>query len=302
MYEEAAEVDPGPRHPRIRIASIVIPAHNEEEPVSGARSAALTMQAADGEFEIAVVCNGCTDASAQVARAAAPRRGSSRSPRRTSRWPLMLATVWSGRCPRLYLDADIELSTDAARALVASLESTEAVCGDEPGMGTSSFWQSTTITRRYYRAQLRARFPKHLVGQGVVALTWDGRPRCRGIPTTDRRRPVPPIAVVPDEWVIVDSHAVTVRAPRTVKDLLYSQARNSGRQHRISASLRSESLPFRHQVRRSGKSIAFGLARAWRLRVADRNRALQRATTTSVPQRLRLEDDPVKVRSCRAVD
>ena len=221
VYEEAAEVDPdaAPAYP---IASIVIPAHNEEAGI-GRSLAALTMQAADGEFEIAVVCNGCTDASAKVARAAAPSAQVVEIDEANKSLALNVGDSLVGAFPRLYLDADIELSTDAARALVASLRTPKrfaATTGMELELS-----QSTAITRRYYRAQLRAQYPKHLVGQGVIALTEEGRARFEEFPQLIADDLFLQSLFVPDEWVIVDSHAVTVRAPRTVKDLLYSQAR-----------------------------------------------------------------------------
>src|SRR5690242_8367538 len=52
-------------------ASVVIPAHNEEA-VIGPCLATLLGSAEPGEFEVIVACNGCRDATAEIARRWAP--------------------------------------------------------------------------------------------------------------------------------------------------------------------------------------------------------------------------------------
>jgi len=221
MLEESAEVDSAvvPSHP---IASIVIPAHNEEASI-GRCLAALTAGAREGEFEIAVVCNGCTDASAAVARAASPSAQVIETPEANKSLALNLGERLVAAFPRLYVDADIELSTDAARELVACLQQPARLAATT-GLDLE-LSNSTPVIRRYYRAQLRASYPKHLVGQGVIALSAAGRARFHEFPSLIADDLFLQSLFTPDECVIVESHSVTVRTPRTVKDMLYSQAR-----------------------------------------------------------------------------
>lgn len=221
MLEESTKADPVAtlEHP---IASIVIPAHNEEASI-GRCLMALTADAAEGEFEIAVVCNGCTDASADVARATSPSVQVIETPKASKSFALNLGDRLVRAFPRMYLDADIELSTEAARALVACLQlptSLAATTGSDLELS-----DSTSVIRRYYRAQLRAPYPKYLFGQGVIALSETGRARFSEFPPLIADDLFLQSLFTPDECVIVESHHVTIRAPRTVKDMIYSRAR-----------------------------------------------------------------------------
>ena len=204
------------------IASIVIPAHNEEASI-GRCIEALTAGAAKGEFEIAVVCNGCTDASADVARAASPSVQVIETPEANKTLALNLGDQLVGAFPRMYLDADIELSTEAAHEIVARLRQPT---NPRPRPGSTS---SSRSARRSFvvtiAAQLRADYPKHLVGQGVIALSEAGRARFNEFPSLIADDLFLQSLFTPEECVIVESHRVTVRAPRTVKDMLYSQTR-----------------------------------------------------------------------------
>jgi glycosyltransferase involved in cell wall biosynthesis len=208
--------------PSLPIASIVIPAHNEEASI-GRCLEALTATAGHNEFEIAVVCNGCSDASAKVARDACPTAQVVEISEANKSQALNLGDGLVGTFPKMYLDADIELSTEAARALVESLR--------EPALLAATTGQkfelssSTAIIRRYYRAQLRTRYPKHLVGQGVIALSQEGRKRFSQFPPLIADDLFLQSLFKPEEYVVVESHTVTVRAPRTLRDWLYTQAR-----------------------------------------------------------------------------
>lgn len=208
-----------PSHP---IASIVIPAHNEETSI-GRCLDALTARAALDEFEIAVVCNGCSDASAKVARDAYPSAQVVEISEASKSRALNLGDSLVAAFPKLYLDADIELSTEAARALVQSLR--EPACFAATTGQQFELSASTAIIRRYYRAQLRTRYPKHLVGQGVIGLSKAGRERFSEFPPLIADDLFLQSLFKPEEFDVVESHAVTVRAPRNLRDWLYTQAR-----------------------------------------------------------------------------
>jgi glycosyltransferase involved in cell wall biosynthesis len=206
------------------IASIVIPAHDEEASI-GRCLGALTARAGRDEFEIAVVCNGCSDASAKVARDAWPSAQVVEVSEANKSQALNLGDSLVTTFPKMYVDADIELSTEAARALVESLRDPAwlaATTGQRFELASS-----TAIIRRYYRAQLRTRYPKHLVGQGVIALSKEGRERFGEFPPLIADDLFLQSLFKPEEYVVVESHAVTVRAPRTLRDWLYTQTRVS---------------------------------------------------------------------------
>jgi len=101
--------------------SVVIPAHNEQA-VIGRTLNALLDGAAVGEFEVIVVCNGCTDQTAEVVRRQFPqaRLIELLEASKTAALNAGLATA-TGKSV-LLLDADIELPCPSARLLVAALQ------------------------------------------------------------------------------------------------------------------------------------------------------------------------------------
>ena len=100
------------------IASVVIPAHDEQA-VIGRCLRALADGTRDGELDVIVVANGCHDDTAAAAKAEGatvietPVGGKANALR-----------IGDARCtvfPRLYLDADSELTGTAVKAMVAAL-------------------------------------------------------------------------------------------------------------------------------------------------------------------------------------
>ena len=100
-------------------ASIIIPAHNEGAVIDRTLTALDPLVAA-GTAEVIVVPNGCTDDTAERARAHAGVRvvelaeGSKAA-------ALNAGDAHASRWPRLYLDADIEVSPDALAQAVRAL-------------------------------------------------------------------------------------------------------------------------------------------------------------------------------------
>jgi hypothetical protein len=177
--------------------------------------------------EVVVVCNGCTDATADVARSfraiqviELPVGSKPAALRAGDRAVTAL--------PRVYLDADVVLGLDTVQLLLKRLGGgTDGTAGDRPTPpaarppvhydATGSSW----LVRRYYRA--RSRIPAvlgSLWGAGVYALSADGRSRFDEFPDL----------VADDLWVdqlfppgvveILDCPPVTVRAPLVTRDLL----------------------------------------------------------------------------------
>jgi len=133
------------------------------------------MDAEQGEFDIVVVCNGCTDATAEEARTFAGLRVVELEE------PSKVAALREGDrqtdvFPRIYLDGDVELSTQAARDLVEPLRSGVALAAGVPGryalddapLGVQLFYE--------FRQRLPV-FAEGIIGAGVYALSADGRQR-----------------------------------------------------------------------------------------------------------------------------
>src|SRR4051795_10210836 len=103
------------------VASIIVPAHNEAASI-GRCVAALTDGARPGEFEMVVVCNGCTDRTAAEARRFEARGVTVVETDVASKvHALNLGEAAAHAFPRLYVDADVVIDRASVLTIVASL-------------------------------------------------------------------------------------------------------------------------------------------------------------------------------------
>jgi GT2 family glycosyltransferase len=204
-------------------ASIIIPAHNEAAVIDRTLTALDPLVAA-GTAEVIVVPNGCTDDTADRARAHAGVRvvelaeGSKAA-------ALNAGDANATRWPRLYLDADIEAAPEAPAQAV------RALAGDGIHAARPAFrWElqgADPLVRAYYRA--RGRMPSMsgaMWGAGVYGLSEAGHrilgefPRVLGDDLLVER------TFPPGRKYIASGPEVVVRIPRTVRDLIGVIARS----------------------------------------------------------------------------
>jgi len=160
--------------------SVVIPAHNEER-VIGRCLAALTSGAAEDELEVVVVCNGCDDRTASVARAAMPEAIVVELAVASKASALNAGDGRATHFPRVYLDADIELPITALRATARALAAPGILCAaptpifdvdGRPG-----------LVRAYYDVWRQLPYlSEEMVGTGVYGLSGEGRARFGDFP------------------------------------------------------------------------------------------------------------------------
>ena len=176
-----------PRQQRAAIASVVIPAHNEERTI-GRGLARLLNGAPTGTLDVVVVANACTDATADVARASGVH---------------VIETAVAGKAhalnlgdadctvfPRLYLDADVEVDLATVCAMVETL--------DEDGIHACSpvavldLRGTGPVVRRVHRVHEELFGPRRaLAGVGLYAVDEQGHRTVFPIPDV----------VADDEWV-----------------------------------------------------------------------------------------------------
>lgn len=158
------------------MTSVVIAAHNEAA-VIGRCLDALLADAAPGEFDVTVVANGCTD---DTARVAAARPGVRVVELATAGKPAALNAGDDAAVgfPRVYLDADIVLSTSGIRALAAALGGPPADRGPLAAtVGRQLDLAGRPLAVRAYFA-IHGRLPVFrdgLFGRGVIAVSAGGR-------------------------------------------------------------------------------------------------------------------------------
>jgi len=199
------------------IGSIVIPAHNEAAVIRRCLDS-LFAGTGPGELDVVVVCNGCRDDTAAVARSSGHPVRVIELEAASKAAALRAGDEAAVAFPRLYLDADVVLSGEAARRVMQRL-SDGAVAARPPIRYDSS--RSSAAVRSYYRA--RSDVPavlNSLWGAGVYGLSATGRSRFAAYPDVvaddlwlDRQFSL-------DEIEIVDCAPVVVAVPHRTRDLV----------------------------------------------------------------------------------
>lgn len=206
------------------IASVVIPAHNEEA-VIGRCLGALLRDASPGEFRVVVVANGCSDRTADVARAFGDRVVVIDTPTPGKTNALNLGDEAAGDVfPRIYLDGDLVLSTRAARAIVGAV-STPGSLAAAPRFDFDLDGASWSV-RAYYGVW--SRMPYFDTGRiaGAFALSREGRSRFGVFPEVISDDGYVRLHFAPHERRTVDAETVRVVAPRTLNDLVKIKTRS----------------------------------------------------------------------------
>lgn len=201
-----------------KIGSIVIPAHNEAA-VIGRCLGALTVGGAHEAIEVVVVCNGCTDGTAVVARAAGSfvsvvELGESSKMRALTAGDAVAQTY-----PRVYLDADVVLPGPSAVAVLEALARDGALAARAPvHYDTAS---CSPLVRRYHAArELVPGLLDRLWGAGMYGLSAQGRARFGTWPDLVADDLFVDSLFSGDEIEIVDTDPVVVSPPRTARSLL----------------------------------------------------------------------------------
>ena len=163
--------------------SVVIAAH-DEEPVLGRCLDALLDAARPDEIEIVVVCNGCTDRTAEVARGYGERVQVIETPRPSKTAALNLGDARATGYPRFYVDADVTLRLASVRRIADRLGEGDALAAS-PVMQLDLRGASgrSRVLPNLAESSLRAR---GIIGVGVYALSEEGRGRFAAFPDVSR--------------------------------------------------------------------------------------------------------------------
>ncbi|MGE3796045.1 MAG: glycosyltransferase [Dehalococcoidia bacterium] len=204
------------------LASVIIPAHDEERVI--ARTLGALLSGAGGELDVVVVCNGCTDRTADVARAASSLVRVLDIPEASKAAAMRAGNLASAVFPRIHMDADVELTGDDARALVRALEH-PGVLAAAPERDMDMTGVSLPVRWYYDVWQALPQVRSGLFGRGVVAVARAGQERLDSRPALMSDDLVASEAFAPDERKIVRDARVVVRPPRRLDDLVRRRVR-----------------------------------------------------------------------------
>ena len=203
--------------------SVVIPAHNEER-VIGRCLDGFVHSLTEGEAQIIVVPNGCTDSTADVASRYENVRVVTLAVGNKSA-ALNAADDVAVSFPRIYLDADIVLSISAIRALVSALAT------DEPRIAVPTItfivegrpW----VVRKFYEVYEQLPYVRSGLTGGVIGVSGSGRARFGAFPDVTADDLFLQRQFSDTERIILRDHTFGVEVPHTVAGLLNIRVRTA---------------------------------------------------------------------------
>jgi len=198
--------------------SIIIPAHNEEKVIE-ATLKELLVGVDNGSLEVIVVCNGCTDRTAQIVTSLGDSIKCIETATPSKPQSLNIGDFIASGFPRFYLDADVVLTMDAIHKVSQSLKSGKFLAA-APKM-RMDYMNSSWAVQRYYEVWQQLPYVREgIIGTGVYALSEEGRLRFDKFPQI----------IADDEFIraifnykertSVDNCYSLVRAPKNLRDSL----------------------------------------------------------------------------------
>lgn len=203
--------------------SVVIPAHNEQRVI--ARNLALLHAGVEpGTLDVVVVCNGCTDDTAAVARAAVPGVRVLELATPSKAEAVRAGNRVTSVFPRVHLDADVQLSgNDLLRLVRPILE--EGVLATAPRRILPP-GRASLLVRWYYDVwEQLPHVRAGLFGRGAIALSEEGQTRVSALPDAMSDDLVISDAFDPRETRVVEEAEVRVVPPSNIRDLVRRRVR-----------------------------------------------------------------------------
>jgi glycosyltransferase involved in cell wall biosynthesis len=204
--------------------SIIIPAHNEGSVIARGLKQVID-GAAPNEIEVIVVCNGCTDNTASVARSFGPPVKVIVTEISGKTHALNLGDQVATGSTRFYVDADVVIKYEAIQQLANRLKSGDVLAiAPKP---TFELESCSWSVRSYY--EIRSLLPsaqEGIGGSGVYALSEAGRKRLGEFPALIADDGYVRIHFQDNERETLASAHSTVFPPQTLKDLIVTKTRS----------------------------------------------------------------------------
>jgi Glycosyl transferase family 2 len=202
--------------------SVVIPAHDEAR-VIGRTLRLLRSGVESRDLDVVVVCNGCTDDTASIARSV-PDVRVLEIPEASKTAAVRVGNAASTAFPRVHLDADVEISGADVLTLVRAIQDEELLAAAPARVIPLDL--SSWPVRSYYRVwEHLPHVRSGLFGRGVIALSREGQARVDALPPVMSDDLAISDAFSPHECQVVEAASVVVRPPRTMRDLFRRRVR-----------------------------------------------------------------------------
>jgi hypothetical protein len=218
--------------------SLVIPAHNESNVIVRCLRA-VTEGSEPGEVQVVVVCNGCSDDTAERARSFGPGVEVVEIAVASKIAALNAGDAVASRFPRFYVDADVELTVEAIRATADAL--------DDPGVDAAAPRVAFELTARPWAVRgfygIWAQMPylnDEMIGSGVYALSERGRSRFGAFPELTADDQFVMQLFPPGARRSVAGQTFTVHPPTSLRSLVNVRTRAYRGQRELTASGRPE--------------------------------------------------------------
>lgn len=236
------------------VVSVVIPAHNEAATI-GRTLAALRTGVDGGQLDVVVVANGCTDQTADLARAADPHVRVLEIPEPSKVEAVRVGNAAARTFPRVHLDADIELSGEDVLRLVAPLQAGEAIAS-APRRLVPLDGCSWPVRWFYDVWEQLPQVGSGLFGRGVVVVTEEGQRRLDALPRMLGDDLAMSDAFGHRERCVVHQAVAVVHPPRTLRDLLRRRIRI------VTGNHQADSAQLRHASSRTTPRTLIAILRA----------------------------------------
>jgi glycosyltransferase involved in cell wall biosynthesis len=203
--------------------SIVVPTCNERSVIARTLET-MTNGANSSELDVIVVCNGCTDDTATIARSFGRPVRVIETELPSKPQALNLGDQAAESFPRLYIDADVMITIDTIRKLAKRLDFGDVLAvAPTPKIDLAGCsWPVRAFI------DIRSRLPsakEGIGGSGVYALSEAGHRRIREFPEVTADDGYVRIQFRPEERETLSAASSTVFAPATIKDLIATKTR-----------------------------------------------------------------------------
>lgn len=204
------------------MTAVIMPAHNEAAVI--ARSLAALTGVGD-EFEIIVVCNGCNDDTADIARSFGPRVTVIETDVPSKTNALNLGDDEANSFPRIYMDADVLLNGQAVRDIAAELSKPGALAA-APMAKLAAPPHTSWAVAAFHRFYMALPYVQEgMMTAGVYAMSEAGRARFGRFPDIIADDGFVRLHFQAGERVEVKTALSTVWHPGTMADLIRIRTR-----------------------------------------------------------------------------